>query len=48
MDEHYVSGIECKYTIINKDYSADNEESEEEDPVHLNVNETDLSEDTDR
>ena len=28
---------------------TDNEESEEEDPVHLNnVNETELSEDTDR
>ena len=37
------TGIKCKYTI-NEDYSTDEEESEEEDPVQLNVKKTELSE----
>ena len=46
VDEHYdgeCTGIKCKYTI-NEDDPTDEEESEEEDPLQLNMKETKLNE----
>ena len=43
----YIVAIHCTsrlYTILSEDYSTDKEESEEEDPVQLNMEETELSE----